>query len=457
MSGRILVVDDLEPNRRLLEARLQDEYYDVLLANDGEEALAIAAAEKPDLILLDVMMPGIDGFETCRRLKADPELFHIPVVLVTALDEQEDRVNGLEAGAEDFITKPIDNVVLLARVRSLLRLKVVLDELRMRERLGRSMGAIRPGDNGEDIAKGAEILVVDDPGRSAERLAERLGKDHNATLTNDPDSAPVIAQGSWDVILLNLAAETFDGMRLAARLRSEEGTRNVPILGIVDPDEKMAMLRALDIGVNDILNLPVEPAELAARVRTQVKRRRYADFLRTSLDQSLELSVTDQLTGLHNRRYMTSQLREMSSAAQGDKGSLAVFLADIDHFKKVNDTYGHDAGDMILREFASRLRGTARAVDIACRYGGEEFVVLMPQADLEAARIAAERLRTAVGDAPFRLPNGESQSVTVSIGVALFEAGDTPDVVLKRADEALYAAKSGGRNLVMVSRLKRAA
>ncbi len=142
MTARILVVDDIEANVRLLEAKLQAEYYDVLSASDGETALAIAAAEKPDLVLLDIMMPGMDGFEVCRRLKDDPSTRHIPVVLVTALDGRTDRITGLEAGADEFLTKPIDDVLLFARVKSLTRLKLVIDELRQREASGRRIGVI---------------------------------------------------------------------------------------------------------------------------------------------------------------------------------------------------------------------------------------------------------------------------------------------------------------------------
>ena len=142
MSARILVIDDIDANVRLLEAKLTADYYEVLTATDGVTGLAIAAAEQPDIILLDVMMPGMDGFQVCRRLKEDPETRHIPVVLVTALDGRADRIAGLDAGADEFLTKPIEDIMLFSRVRSLTRLKVVLDELRERENSGRRVGVI---------------------------------------------------------------------------------------------------------------------------------------------------------------------------------------------------------------------------------------------------------------------------------------------------------------------------
>src|SRR6202012_5947144 len=147
MTARVLVVDDILSNVKLLEAKLSAEYFEVLTAFNGEQALARVAAELPDIVLLDVMMPGMDGFEVCRRIKADPRSAHIPVVMVTALDQPSDRVAGLEAGADDFLTKPVDDAALFARVRSLVRLKMMTDELRMRESTGQGMGLIDPAEN----------------------------------------------------------------------------------------------------------------------------------------------------------------------------------------------------------------------------------------------------------------------------------------------------------------------
>src|SRR5579875_193004 len=177
MSARILVVDDIEANVRLLEAKLTAEYYEVSVAYDGATALAEAAASRPDIILLDVMMPGMDGFEVCRRLRADPVTRHIPVVLVTALDGRNDRLTGLHAGADDFLTKPIDDVSLFARVRSLTRLKLVIDELRQREASGRRFGAIEGvGDRLNGL--GGRVVICDDHERQGRRIFEELSHEH---------------------------------------------------------------------------------------------------------------------------------------------------------------------------------------------------------------------------------------------------------------------------------------
>jgi two-component system cell cycle response regulator len=450
MTARILVVDDIEANVRLLEAKLAAEYYDVSVAYDGPTALDKAAAELPDIVLLDVMMPGLDGFEVCRRLKADPTTRHIPVVLVTALDGRRDRLSGLEAGADDFLTKPIDDVALLARVRSLTRLKMIIDELRQREASGRRMGVIE-GVGARLGHTGGRIVVADDHERQARRIHDELAVEHRPLIEPDPEKAHLAARARADLLIVNAAAKGFDGLRLAAQMRSDEATRNLPILAIVEQGERARMVKALEIGVNDILTRPVDPEELSARVRTLIRQKRYTDFLRNNLDHSLELAVTDPLTGLHNRRYMSGQLGNLVRRAGRGGEPVAALLVDIDHFKMINDSFGHDVGDEVLREFAVRLATNVRAIDLACRYGGEEFVVIMPETSLETAQRIAERLRVHVAGSPFRVSKvGEPLGVTISIGVACTTgADDTPESLLKRADEAVYDAKAAGRNQVV--------
>ena len=449
MSARILVVDDLDTNVRLLEAKLTLEYYDVLTCGDGMTALAIAAEHQPDLILLDVMMPGMDGFETCRRLKAQVETRHIPVVLVTALDGREDRIRGLEAGADDFLTKPIDDVVLFARVRSLTRLKQIMDELREREESSRRLGVDADG-VARMRSEGGRILIVDDDALQADKIASELSGEHRITIETNPEAALAVAKGPLDLIIVNVAAQSFDGLRIVAQAKSGDA-RRAPVLAVVDPSERSRMIKALELGAADVLARPVDSEELAARARTQIRRKRYTDFLRHKLDSSLEMAVTDALTGLHNRRYMTSQLQALVGRASHGGASVAVLVMDIDHFKAVNDGFGHDAGDEVLVEFAVRLATNVRAVDLPCRMGGEEFVVVMPGASLEAAESVAERIRRDVAAAPFRVLGGREQlTVTISIGVAATTGqGDTPESLLKRADEGVYEAKAKGRNLVI--------
>jgi two-component system cell cycle response regulator len=326
----------------------------------------------------------------------------------------------------------------------------VIDELRDREASGRRMGVIA-GAASRLGGSGGRILIVDDNTRQAERVAAELAIEHRPVVEGEAYKAVLTARGPVDLVIVNLNAKTFDGLRFAAQLRSDEATRSLPILGVADLDERQKAVKALEIGINDILARPIDPGELAARVRTQIRRKRYTDYLRSNLDHSLELAVTDQLTGLHNRRYMSGQLEAlMRRAAQGGE-PVSVLVIDIDHFKKVNDSFGHDVGDEVLSEFAVRLASNVRAIDLPVRHGGEEFVVVMPDTDLEDARRIAERIRLHVAGAPFRVMGGEELlAVTISIGVACSSGpDDTSQALVKRADEAVYEAKSRGRNRVI--------
>jgi len=459
LSARILVVDDLEANRRLLEAKLTAEYYDVLMAQRGEEAVQTAKREKPDLILLDVMMPGgIDGYEACRRLKAQPETRHIPIIILTTLDDRSEKLRGLQAGAEEFLTKPIDDVQLLARVKSLLALKVVIDELRAREANGRRLGVIgeelRPDPLDQHRVVSGNVLLVDDNANQIKRLQAALGVEHRVSLLGNADAS----HGRPDLAVVSVTAKSFDGFRVIARMRSGEPTRHLPVLAIVEPDDKKRALRALELGAHDIIVRPVDEDEIVARARTLMRRKRYIDALRTRLDQGIELAITDQLTNLYNRRFLDAQLGPLVQRAQCGGEPVSLMAVDIDHFKRCNDTYGHDVGDAVLREFAVRLASNVRPSDFACRLGGEEFVVLMPRTSGDIACLAAERLRRHICAAPFNAPGAPHPiDVTVSIGVACTAAEDTPETLLKRADEALYEAKRSGRNRVIGRSAGRAA
>ncbi|QGZ33673.1 PleD family two-component system response regulator [Stappia indica] len=448
MSGRILVVDDVKANVRLLEARLGAEYFEVRSAVSGADALEILADWPCDIVLLDVMMPGLDGFEVCRRIKTDPRLAHIPVVLITALDRSEDRIRGLRAGADEFLSKPVNDVALVARVRNLIGLKRLTDELRLRAQTGSQFGLASDFDPAGEAP--GSVLIVDDSPVSAERLAAALSRDYDVAV--EPSAAQALlsaSNGAYDTILINLRLAGYDALRLVSQLRSLERTRLVPVVLIADPDDTARVTRALDLGVNDHVVRPIDKTELAIRVRTQVSRKRATDRLAADVEQTLAMAVTDPLSGLRNRRYLETHLAsELRQAAEAGL-PLALMLVDIDHFKRINDLHGHDAGDGVIRDVARRLRSHTRSLDLACRFGGEEFVMLMPETDLDKAAGIAERLRKIIEAEPFSLPSADEMLVTVSIGVAAFQGrGDSGPAMLKRADQALYRAKAEGRNRV---------
>jgi two-component system cell cycle response regulator len=453
MTARVLVVDDVPANVRLLEARLTAEYFDVITAMSGKEALAICERAECDLVLLDVMMPDMDGLEVCRRLKSNPATHHIPVVMVTALDQPSDKVRGLEAGADDFLTKPISELALIARVRSLGRLKMVTDELRMRVQTSREIGIEAPEREAvADTGRQGRVLLVDDRPSSYERIAAMLGVEHTVDVEPDPSQALFhAADGNHDLLIVSLGLENYDALRLCSQIRSLDRTRNLPILAITEPDNTARMLRGLEIGVNDYLLRPIDKNELLARVRTQVRKRRYTERLRDNVQMSIEMAITDALTGLFNRRYMESHVGTLIEQAAARGKPLTTLVIDIDFFKAINDTYGHDAGDDVLRDFAMRIKRSIRGIDLACRYGGEEFVIVMPETDMAVAAMVAERLRRRIAAEPFSIAQGTNQiPVTISIGIAALRGKeDTSASLLKRADQALYRAKRDGRNRVV--------
>jgi two-component system, cell cycle response regulator len=454
MTARVLIVDDLLPNIKLLEARLTAEYFDVISATSGFEALDLCRQGRCDIVLLDVMMPGMDGFEVCRRLKADPATGHLPVVMVTALDQPADRVRGLEAGADDFLTKPVDEIALIARVRSLSRLKVMLDELRARVITSANLGLkdttdlvrANAGDNGR-------ILLVEDRASSAERIVAALEGVHEIEVERVPQDALIrAAEGDFDMVIVGLALANFDALRLCSQLRSLERTRALPILLVAEEEERARILRGLDLGVNDYILRPIDRNELLARVRTQLRRKRYADTLRENVQAAFELAIVDALTGLHNRRYLETHLSsELDQAAQNGR-PLSLMILDVDHFKSVNDTFGHDAGDEVLKGLAHRIRRVVRSADLVCRLGGEEFVIVMPDTSLTVAGKVAERVRAAVEMEQFLIDaKGNSIPVTISVGLAERGGDANPDALLRRADKALYNSKTTGRNRVTLA------
>ncbi len=451
MTARVLIVDDILSNVKLLEAKLEAAYFEVMSATNGPQCIDRVNAEQPDIVLLDVMMPGMDGFEVCRRIKANAKTAHIPIVMVTALDQASDRVTGLSAGADDFLTKPVDDVALFARVRNLVRLKQMTEELRMREETGQNLGYQDSDAEMVDPDPSGRIMIVDDRPESVAWFRAALEPKNQITAATTMDEAIVSARGGdFDLLILSLGIRTFDGLRLASQLRSMTETRNTPILVVVSDGETKRLLQAIEMGVNDYLVRPVDRNELLARVRTQLRKKLYTDKLRHNIQLSREMAVTDQLTGLYNRGYLTRHLDTLMRNASPGK-PVSFLIMDIDYFKSVNDTHGHDIGDEVLREFAGRISSNVRGIDLACRYGGEEFVVVMPDTDSAYALQVAERLRRGVEEMAFPISRPpEMLNITVSIGIASSNGGgDSAEQILHRADQALYRAKHEGRNRVV--------
>ena len=454
MSGRVLVVDDVATNRLLLRAKLSSAYYDVVVAENGTQALEMARREQPDMVMLDVMMPDMDGFEVCAVLKASAETAHIPVIMVTALDTPEERIRGLEAGADDFLSKPFNDLALFARVRNLMRMKMMFDELRLRDMTSRELGIVDLVPEPEvEIETGGPILLAPPSGAEGQGWATQLGSRLAipTIVTHSEREALNLARMELpDCFVVHQAlAEGGDGLRLVSALRARPETRQSAVILVVENGDVQTAAKGLDLGASDYIETPFDVSELIARIRSQLRRKRYSDRLRTNLRNGLKLAVIDPLTGIYNRRYASQHMNRVMQRARETEGVFAVMMVDLDKFKSINDRFGHDAGDAVLREFSRRLQENIRGVDLVARFGGEEFFVAMPDVDQHAAAHAAERIRTAIEGATVDLPGGGEVKVTVSIGVAIATGADSDaETIIKRADSALYQSKESGRNRV---------
>jgi two-component system cell cycle response regulator len=253
------------------------------------------------------------------------------------------------------------------------------------------------------------------------------------------------------VVSLNLKNE--DGLRFCSHLRSNEKTRTTPILMLGNDQDMPRIAQGLEIGAHDYILRPIDRNELLARTRTQIRRKRFQERLRANYEISLSMALTDTLTGLYNRRYFEVHLQKMLENARISRKNLGLLYMDIDHFKKINDTYGHNVGDEVLKVFAARIKDSLRSFDLVARLGGEEFVAILPDINTKLAYQIAERLRHAIADRPIEcsVPDG-GLSVTASFGGTVIEPDQADPSrmadILKRSDDQLYQAKHDGRNNV---------
>ena len=455
MTARVLVVDDIDANVKLLEARLTAEYFEVLTARSGAEALQICARERADVVLLDVMMPGMDGFEVCRRLKAEPRTQHIPVIMVTALDQPSDRVKGLEAGADDFLTKPVDDIALITRVKNLARLKMLTDEMLMRASTEEQMGLTATiGIKLDQLGRGGRILLVEDRDRSAERIVGcARGRTPGRARDRPARALLQLPDGNFDLMIVSLSLENADGLRLCSQVRSLDRTRHLPIMIIVEPGDDARLLRGLDMGVNDYIVAPGRPPTSCWRAcAPRSSASAITDYLRMRLEETVEMAITRPAhrppqPPLHGRAIS----RRCSTRRRARGKPLSVMMLDIDYFKSVNDSHGHDAGDEVLREFAracgaisaasiSPAASAARSSSWSCRIPTWRRPIWWASGCGNASPAAPFHAGERIG----------TLEVTASVGVASLEfAEDTPELILKRADQALYCAKRDGRNRVV--------
>jgi two-component system cell cycle response regulator len=454
MSARILAVDDVEFNLKLLDTKLKQHYYQVFTATNGIEAIKKAKELKPDIILMDVMMPEMDGIEATRILKSDPHTSFIPIVVITALNAQEDKVKCLEAGADDFLVKPINDHDLMTRIRLLVRLKSLTDELRLRELTDQQLGITTV-----DVAElsnftNTRLLMIDDDAKQVKLMQTKLQTIGVAldTCVTGAEAMQMLKDNKYTGLIISTLLFEEDGLRICSDIKANNEFKSLPLIIVVDENDPRSLDLGFEIGISDYIISPIDPNEALARCITQMKRFNYESALKKNLLNSINNSYKDALTNANNRRYFETHGQNLFNQAKAEKKPLCLAMLDIDNFKEVNDKFGHPAGDAILKEFASRIQLNLRMTDLTARFGGEEFVVLLPNTNLDFGKLVAERLRACISEADFLIPAEPGKiTKTTSVGLALANEDDTLETLLARADKALYTAKNSGKNQVVVA------
>jgi two-component system cell cycle response regulator len=450
-KARILIVDDELMNLKLFKAYLSMENYEIVTAESGQEALTRASQLPPDVILLDIMMPGMDGFEVTRRLKADPATDGIPIILVTALSGEKSRARGLDAGADEFLTKPVHKAELVARVGSMLRLKRFQDQLRSRQDSENTMDLPLGGPH-SDPGGIPTILIVEDDDRDARLLRTQLDDepymirrvgDGEMAIRDALDEPP-------DLIVLDIMLPGMDGFEVCRRLKGADRTKHTQILMQTSLRELDYRIQGAELGADDYLVKPVDPRELKVRVEALLKKKRYIDKLSHRYESALNRSIRDGLTGLYNHEYFKRFLKFEINRSMRQRHSIFLLLIDLDNFKQVNDCLGHPAGDRILTVVGKAIRDSVRDVDFVARYGGEEFVVILPYVDAEEAREVAEHIRAGIKKAVESELEDQAELVaSASIGVSNCpDDGMAADILIRKADEMMYLAKQLGKDQV---------
>ena len=449
----ILIVDDDPLNLKLLDAQLSSNQYDTIIAADGFAAMEKVKNENPDLILLDIMMPGLDGYEVTERLKADPETMDIPIILITALDETEDKIKGLECGADEFLNKPVNTAELLARVKSLLRLKLYKDQLKSRKQSQQILTETKDiGELSEKRVNLPTILLVEDDEKDIRLIRNYLqGEAYRLEVAKTGEEAmSFVLRQKIDLILLDIMLPGMDGFEVVSRLKDSEAAKNIQIVAITSLQDMQSKIKGIELGADDYLIKPINKHELKARVSALVKKKAYLDTLHDSYETAVHSAITDKLTGLYNRAFFEHFLGLELKRADRQKVPVALIMMDIDDFKQCNDNFGHLVGDEVLRELGKLIKAGVREIDLAARYGGEEFVLVMPNTDKSGALVVAERIRKAVSEHEF-LPDTilPIQKISVSMGISIYpvEAATGKDLI-KTADDLLYKAKDEGKNRV---------
>ncbi|MES0824791.1 diguanylate cyclase [Ruegeria sp. SCP11] len=459
-QGTILVLDGTATNRIMLKVQLTAAWYHVVQGERLQGLAGLLRRSKPDLVLTSQTLPDGTAADVKKLVMANPDLIDVPVVAVAPQNDKAARLKALSDGLDDVLAYPFKDTFLLARVRSLLRTRAETQELQVSSPSD-PIGFAEPTAAQIMPAEAARVAILTQSPNTGALWRNALSQQTQYKLSaHTPSNLHGFLLGPVpDAILFEVSACP-SGLNLLADLKSRGITRHTVLIGVLEDDNAELASEALDRGADAICLTGFCPEETLLRLENQIARKTRRDQMRASLRRGVVESWVDPLTGLHNRRYAMRAMDQIAyQSAQAGQG-LAVMLADLDHFKAINDTFGHSAGDCVLAEAATRMAKVVGSAGFIARVGGEEFMIGLSNTTQTKALELARHLCECIREKSFDLPDTlEPISVTVSIGLITThpnESSHPPEPVqleglIKSADSALYAAKSGGRDQVQQS------
>ena len=458
LGGDILIIDDHPDNLRLLGKILKDNGHRFRPMTSGKMALRSVEKLPPELILLDIRMPEMDGFEVCRRLKANPKSSEIPVIFISAKGDVLDKVTAFKLGGVDYITKPFEVEEVLARINThltLSRLQVQLQERNRNLQEAKEMLEVRVANRTKELE--AKTIILKESEQKFRTLVSNIpGIVYRCALDEN-----------WTMHYISEGIEVLSGYRAEDFINNEVRT----FASIIHPDDQGMLSRVVKQAVGEdevfvidyrIINKKGQEIWVYEKGRATMNEEGHPLWLdgaifditmRKCMEKQLKYEAThDPLTGLYNRNKLEQRLTDEILRGDRYNHSISIFMLDIDKFKNINDSHGHYAGDVVLHDLAKLLDRSVRNTDYIFRYGGEEFIVVLPETPISEAEELADRLREEVVDNPILIGDDVKLKLTVSIGVATYpDHAKTWNTLVKMADKAMYRAKEAGRNCIKMA------
>ncbi|MEP1766197.1 MAG: diguanylate cyclase [Sulfitobacter sp.] len=460
MQGKILIVDSISTNRIVLKVKLASAFYQVLQASTMAEALHSIAAHKPDLVLTAINLPDGNAAQLCQTLSTARQTSILPVLVISGEVDTQTRLDALRAGAFDVMSKPVNETLLLGRIRTMIRSHQRLAEWQIRDDTSCALGLAEPA--AEFSRPGSITLVGMDIAplqHWVRKMAPHLRARYTVSTLHDA-MAGLHAGKPPDAVVLCLpdaTSEAEECLRLIPALRASGQTRNAALLVIQNIPAPARATSALDVGADDVMTDGFDAVEACLRLQALLGRKHQVAQMLANVRTGLREVVNDPLTNLYNRRFAIPYMNQLIERSKTSQSPFAVILADMDHFKRINDKYGHASGDAVLVETADRLRAVVRTGDMVARIGGEEFLIAMPATTITTARAIADLICESIGARPFTIPGSTAPvCATISLGLTsnipamqlARRSMETAESLVDRADKALYAAKLKGRNCV---------